>query len=350
MATNGRRLPPLTTLWGVVLLCAAEVGCMAVQHDPAVLPAEAPRELEKVNLPSYVIEPPDVLLIDAIRVIPKPPYRIEALDVIYLQVNNALQQAPILGPYVVEADGKVNLGAPYGTVRVIGLTIDQAKTAIEEFLKKDIVKPEVSVRPLQSRGLQQIRGEHLVRPDGTISLGIYGEVNVTRLTLLEARAAVERHLSQFLLNPEVTVDVSAYNSKLIYVVYDGGGAGQQVVRLPATGNDTVLDAVSQLYGLSPVANLKRIWVSRPNPAGSPCDQVLPVDWLAIIERGRTETNYQLMPGDRLYVHSDPLVTIDTHLARLLAPWERLFGFTLLGNGTVRALQGSNNNGGSNGGF
>ena len=31
------------------------------------------KELAKVSLPPYVIEPPDILLIDALRVVPKPP-------------------------------------------------------------------------------------------------------------------------------------------------------------------------------------------------------------------------------------------------------------------------------------
>ena len=38
------------------------------------------------------------------------------------------------------------------------------------------------------------------------------------------------------------MDVQGFNSKLYYVILDGGGAGQQVVRLPVTGNETVLDA------------------------------------------------------------------------------------------------------------
>jgi len=39
---------------------------------------------------------------------------------------------------------------------------------------------------------------------------------------------------------------------------------------------------------------------------------------------------------------DPLVTVDTHLSRFVAPIERILGVTLLGNGTVRALRGTGN--------
>jgi polysaccharide export outer membrane protein len=310
-----------------------------------------PRELEKFTLPTYVIEPPDILTINALRAVPKPPYHIAPLDGLVIQVSNAFPSDPISGLYIVDPEGTVTFGLTYkGGVRVADLTLDQARDAIRKHLAATIKDPQVLVALGQSQGLQQIRGDHLVRPDGTISLGLYGEVRVVGKSLAAAKEAIEQHLSAYLQKPEVSVDVSAYNSKVYYIISDGGGAGQQVVRLPVTGNDTVLDAVSQVYGLVPVADKNRIWVARPRPANAPCDQILPVDWVAISTRGATETNYQLLPGDRLYIHSDALVTFDTRLSRLLTPFERMFGFILLGNGTVRALQGTNNNNGNNSGF
>ena len=319
-------------------------GCATCSCGTAVCDNDLPRELAKTTMPPYTVEPPDILLIDARRIIPLPPYKVEPLDVLAIQANG-LATAPIAGPYVVDTDGTVNLGPPYGSVRVVGMTLAEAKTAILEFLKKDIVKPEVEVYLSQSQALQQIRGEHLVRQDGTVGLGTYGDVSVVGKTLAEAKAAIETHLSQYLLNPEVSVDVYAFNSKVYYVIYDGGGAGQQIVRLPTTGNDTVLDAVSQINGLSAVADKRRMWVARPVPACAAQDEILPVDWCAVTKRGRTETNYQLFPGDRLYVEADPLITLDTDLARIISPVERLFGIVLLGNGTVQSFK---NNGGSNG--
>jgi polysaccharide export outer membrane protein len=158
------------------------------------------------------------------------------------------------------------------------------------------------------------------------------------MTLDEAKAAVERHLGQFLYRPQISLDVIGYNSKVYYVVTDGGGLGEQVVRLPATGNETVLDAVSYINGLPPVASRKRIWVSRPAPPGCP-RQILPVDWDAVVRGGETATNYQILPGDRVYVMAKPIVTFDTALARLAAPIERVLGVALLGRTTVGAFEG-----------
>lgn len=103
-------------------------------------------------------------------------------------------------------------------------------------------------------GKQLISGEHVIRPDGTVALGIYGSVYVNGMTLDEVKAAVEDHLARYMHQPEIMVDVLAYNSKVIYVVTDGGGSGESVVRLPFTGNETVLDAMSQVDGLSEVSS------------------------------------------------------------------------------------------------
>ena len=66
-----------------------------------------------------------------------------------------------------------------------------------------------------------------------------------------------------------------------------------------TGNDTVLDAVSQINGLSQVSS-KKMWIARPAPHHSD-SQILPIDWDGISQGAQTATNYQLLPGDRLYV-------------------------------------------------
>ncbi len=305
--------------------------------QPAAV-SSMPRELDKVSQPPYVIETPDILLIDTIRVIPKPPYRIEPLDAIFIQAANVLPTDPIAGLYSVEPQGTVNLGPSYGAVQVAGMTLEEARAALQKQLKDlGFKSPEVRVAMGQSRAQQQIRGEHLVRPDGTISLGSYGSVYVSGLTLDLAKVAIEGQLSRHLQNPEVTVDVYAYNSKAYYIVTDGGGLGEQIFRFPSTGNETVLDALSQIQGLPAVASKNRIWVARPSPAGAGCYQVLPVDYLAITRGGATETNYQLFPGDRIFVEAEPLIAADNFLARVFAPLERVFGTTLLGSAVVHSV-------------
>jgi polysaccharide export outer membrane protein len=186
---------------------------------------------------------------------------------------------------------------------------------------------------------QRISGEHLVRPDGTVGLGIYGSVRVAGLTMDEAQTAIQDHLKKALkikINPKVNVDVFAYNSKAYYIISDNAGYGQPVVRLPFTGNETVLDAIGQIGGLPAAASKKKIWIARPGPDHH--IQTLPVDWKGITQDGRVATNYQLFPGDRIYIQSDRLMALDGLVSKIVAPIERVLGVTFLGAQTIFRLQ------------
>lgn len=281
-------------------------------------PGAVPRELDKIVLPPYVIEAPDNLLI---QVFEKARVPIE------------------------------NGGAPGAVPPAIPLA-DQKKNAADD---KDRPTQEIA-RPLP---IQDVSGSFQVRIDGTVGLGFWGSVPLAGLSLDQAASAIRAHLlqsdllgRQMRVKPEnliVIVDVLAYNSKRYYVILDGGGYGEQVYPFPITGSETVIDALANVNGLHAVASRRNIWVARRTPhCGQPW-QILPVDWIGITQHGITTTNYQIMPGDRIYVKAQKLVTIDTALSRVISPIERIFGVTLLGASTVNQINGRFNNG-SNSGF
>jgi polysaccharide export outer membrane protein len=325
------------------MLALLASGCRTIvtptpEQPVLVVPPQsnAPRELAKVMLPRYVIEPPDILTIDAIRSIPKSPYQLRATDALNIRVLNTLEEAPINGVYVIDLGGYVDFGPPYGRVELRGRTVEESNKVVFDFLRQTLRDPVVAVSLASFGGTQQIAGQHLVGPDGTVTLGSYGSVVVAGLTLADAKLAIEQHLTQFLDSPEVAIDVFAYNSKVYYIITQGGGLGDNVVRIPLTGNETVLDAISYVNGLQSVSS-KRIWVARPVPG---CNEniVMPVDWCAVTGRGAASTNYQIMAGDRVFIAEDEMVAFDNHLAKLIAPFERIFGFTLLGTNTVSSLR------------
>jgi polysaccharide export outer membrane protein len=245
---------------------------------PMPLP-NAPNEWNPVTLPSYVIRPPDVLLIEL----------------------------------------------------------------LPQFSRDENMKLK-----LQNIGLlnQPIFGQHLVRPDGTIELGVYGPVPVAGRTLAETRDEVVKVIRSKLtekitakdVSEYLKVDILSYNSSVYYVITDGAGLGQQVYRFPVTGHETVLDAISNINGLPVVASPRRIWVARKNPGHPGPESILKVDWKGISEFGSTTTNWQLMPGDRVFVHADRMRIFNTNLGKMLEPIERLFGATLLGGQTVNTIK------------
>jgi polysaccharide biosynthesis/export protein len=325
----------------VLLANSALIGCAT---NKPIVPADGvPRELKKSSLPDYVIEPPDVLLVDMVSAVPKPPYRVQPLDGLALKVLEAPPDNPIMGVYSVELDGTLNLGPFYGNVTVVGKTLAEVKADLEKLLVKVIKKPTVEVTLAQGRGLQQVRGPHLVRGDGTINLGTHGTVRVVGMNMTEAKQAIEAQLSAHFQSPEISLDIGGYNSKVYYVIFDTGGAGQPIQRFPITGNETVIDALSQVGGLMTSSDPKQIWIARPTDTG--CPTTLPVDWRAITECADSRTNYQMMPGDRLFVRAYPLTAFAIVLDRVLFPFERILGVSLLGVGTLRTFENNNVNGG-----
>jgi polysaccharide biosynthesis/export protein len=274
--------------FGLLLVVAAlgTCGCQTVKTpEEKIAKSNIPTELKKVSMPEYVVEPPDIIIVEVLEALPGRP----------------------------------------------------------------------------------ITGERLVRPDGTISLGFYGEVYVAGLSLTEIKEKVVLHLRKYIndevlglvkgeLNPEdplkvdtkpipvpprdsdrVFVDVVSFNSKVYYVQGDVGVPG----RLPITGNETVLDAINYAGGLIPTASSVNIRLVRPAPPGACCEQTLPVNLAAIINAGDPTTNYQLMPGDRVVVYRDPIVRTSVFLDRLASPFNSVLNSMFQFSITARAVKAIN---------
>jgi len=285
-------------------------------------------------MPDYIIEPPDILTIEAISLVPKAPYKLRPFDVVSIFSDGLPEEDALAGEFTLQPNGTIQLGHSSGAIQAAGRTTEELQKILLSRLKQQFKEPNVWITLLQMGAQQQVTGEHLVAPDGKVNLGTYGRVRVVGMTIEEAQAAVRMHLSQQLEDPEIALDVLGYNSKVFYVITQGAGLGDQVVILPAKGNETVLDAIGQIQGLQSNSST-RMWIARPGYNRNGGDQILPVDWLAVTQRGDIKTNYQILPGDRLYVSEDKLVAFDTAFGKLISPFERLFGVTLLGTQTAQ---------------
>ncbi len=162
----------------------------------------------------------------------------------------------------------------------------------------DILRVEVDGIPA---GRQPVTGEHLVRPDGTLSLGEYGTLEVAGQLVAEIQKSVKRQLAARLPNAvdlDVDVSVVAHNSQSCFVIVDGGESGSNIHQMALTGNETVASALLDSEGTAKLALAGRVWVARRS-------KVLDVDWKAITQDGERATNYQLEAGDRIYVDARP---------------------------------------------
>lgn len=144
-----------------------------------------------------------------------------------------------------------------------------------------------------------------VGPDGAIHLSGHGKVQVAGKTLEEARQAVREALAaSSAVQRAFELDPCEY-----YLVTVTAEGVQDLTRVPLRGTVTVKDALSG----TPRLSSKMIWIARPVPGraagdstgSSLRDHVLPVDWESVWRGEDTSTNYELRPGDWLFVADEP---------------------------------------------
>jgi protein involved in polysaccharide export with SLBB domain len=178
-------------------------GCVALtawfDPKPAGTPnfRDMPTEASKTILPDYWLEPPDIISVEALHLVPKDPYVLRVFDIVELNVISTLEE-PLRMNLTIEPGGTVQLGGSYGSIKIDGLSLRQAESRIKDHLMQQLFEPVVSLQLVKISDIEQIAGTHLVGPDGYITLGSYGRVLVSGLTIPECREAIELHLSKAL--------------------------------------------------------------------------------------------------------------------------------------------------------
>ncbi len=142
-------------------------------------------------------------------------------------------------------------------------------------------------------------GDQPILPDGTINLGKYGQLLVAGKTVAEVEGMVKAAvLAQTKDAGFISVRLVSRQSKVYYVLGEVNAPGA----FPISGRETVLDAIIAAGGLTDRASRGNIILTRPSKPDQ-CRTVLPVCYKHIVQLGDTTTNYQIAPGDRVYVPS-----------------------------------------------
>jgi polysaccharide export outer membrane protein len=133
-----------------------------------------------------------------------------------------------------------------------------------------------------------------VRPDGKISLPLINDIQAAGLTPAQLTGLIMEKLNKYFTDPQVTVIVTAINSRRIYILGEVNRSGTYQL-LP---NMTVLQALSGAGGFSQFANLKGIYVLREENG----KQIkFPFNYKEVIKGNRPEQNILLKPGDTIVV-------------------------------------------------
>ena len=152
---------------------------------------------------------------------------------------------------------------------------------------QDILKIDVWKEP-------DITRQVTVRPDGKISLPLLDEVQAVGFTPMELAKAIREGLKRFINDPQVTVTVTEFNSRRVYVT----GEVMHTGALAMLPNMTVLQALSSSGGFTQFANTKKIYILRMDNGKQ---LRLPVNYKEIVTGRRPEENVVLQAGDTIVV-------------------------------------------------
>jgi polysaccharide export outer membrane protein len=129
-----------------------------------------------------------------------------------------------------------------------------------------------------------------VRPDGKIAFPLIGDIKASGATPDELREQVTQRLSKYLRNPQVTVIVSKYNSKQVFVL------GQ--VKTPGvlflSSDINVLQGVARAGGVTEEADLHGALLIRDA-------RVVPVNFDKLLRSGDFTQNILLRPNDAILI-------------------------------------------------
>jgi polysaccharide export outer membrane protein len=134
----------------------------------------------------------------------------------------------------------------------------------------------------------------LVRPDGSFSFPLVGEVDAKGKTVADLNKLMSQRLAKYISDPVVTVSIQEIKGNKVYVIGQVNRPGEFIM------NPTVdvMQALSMAGGTTPFAALGDIVVLRRTPAGK---QSIPFRYNDVVRGKRMDQNIDLQSGDVVVV-------------------------------------------------
>jgi len=149
---------------------------------------------------------------------------------------------------------------------------------------------------------------------GYIKMPYVGEIKVTGLLREELENRLEDIYAEFVINPRVTVAITEYNSRIIYIMGQVVNPGKYPMHDKMV---TLRDAVIMAGMPTDRAALWRAFIIRVDDKGR--RQYIHINLQRILYRGQLENNITLRPGDIVFLPMTWLDGIATMIGRIVGP-------------------------------
>ncbi|MBQ9283825.1 MAG: polysaccharide export protein [Acidaminococcaceae bacterium] len=144
---------------------------------------------------------------------------------------------------------------------------------------------------------------YTVRPDGKLSFPLVGEIDINGLTVYEFTSLLTKELSEYIINPHITVNVAKLGTTRVFVMGEVSKQGMYEL----TKSHRVLDALGAAGGFTQKAAKKDIYLVRN--AGREGENVQKLNINKYLRKGDITQNLVLHEGDCLYLTSNHKFTL-----------------------------------------
>lgn len=144
---------------------------------------------------------------------------------------------------------------------------------------------------------------YTVRPDGKLNFPLVGEIDINGLTVYEFTNLLTKELSEYIINPKITVNVAKLGTTRVFVLGEVKNQGMYEL----SKSHRVLDALGAAGGFTERAAKKSIFLVRNR--GTAQENVQKLNMLNYMKKGDMSQNLVLQEGDCLFLTSNHKLTL-----------------------------------------
>lgn len=195
------------------------------------------------------------------------------------------------------------------------------KSSLEgDSLPKPVEMKDATLGPGDEIEVTVYRHDNLTRtivvpPSGIIFVPLAGEMNVMDVSAAELRRVITRGMSEYIVSPQVNVEVKVRRSQKVIVLGEVHNPGVYTIHGPIHA----LEAIGLAGGFTPEATQKQVLLIRQNKDHL-VDSVLNIE--QAIKNGGLAQDMEIKKGDVLYIPPSFVTNVDRffkHLETILRP-------------------------------
>ena len=149
-----------------------------------------------------------------------------------------------------------------------------------------------------------LSGTYVPLSDNTFEYPLIGTVSAPGKTLLQLTEELKQRLSEYIIDPKITINITAMGGTKVYVF---GQAPKQGAFYLNERTHNVVDALAAAGGFGFKTSQKRIFLIRDGQK----DTMRQIDMRAYLQKGDLSQNVELQEGDVLYLTSNKKLAFDS---------------------------------------